>query len=335
MKLFYYEDKELSLSKKRIFLAGPTPRDDSVLGWRQDAIKILLNLNFDGDVYIPEFKDKKISGNLDYAGIIDWEQERLHDANVILFYIPRELDTMPAFTTNVEFGYFLKSGKVFYARPENAPKNKYLDYMYHKEYGKWPKDNLNEIITDILDFFNLDNKKIFFTSDTHFKSERTFKFSKRPFKNVEEMDRILIDNWNRRVGINDTVYHLGDFGDLSTVKKLNEKITLILGNYEEDDLSIRFNGDFNKYKKYLIDLGFNDVIKGGHFVKLDRKKAYLTHKPMDCKPNEFNLFGHIHEKQMVKKFGLNVGVDCCKFMPFSLEDVLFYKNAIENFCDEN
>ena len=34
--------------------------------------------------------------------------------------------------------------------------------------------------------------KIWFTSDTHFSSERTLELSKRPFKSVEEMDKILI-----------------------------------------------------------------------------------------------------------------------------------------------
>ena len=55
--------------------------------------------------------------------------------------------------------------------------------------------------------------KIWFTSDTHFSSERTLELSKRPFKSVEEMDKILIENWNSVVGQNDTVYHIGDFGN--------------------------------------------------------------------------------------------------------------------------
>ena len=47
------------------------------------------------------------------------------------------------------------------------------------------------------------------------------------------------------------------------------------------------------------------------------------------------MFGHIHKLQMVKKNGLNVGVDCHNFKPISLEEVLWYKNAIENHYDIN
>ena len=43
------------------------------------------------------------------------------------------------------------------------------------------------------------------------------------------------------------------------------------------------------------------------------KPIYMTHLPLDCKKDCFNLFGHIHEKCMVKEFGLNVGVDCNNF----------------------
>ena len=45
--------------------------------------------------------------------------------------------------------------------------------------------------------------KIWFTSDTHFSSERTLELSKRPFRSVEEMDKILIENWNSVVGENE------------------------------------------------------------------------------------------------------------------------------------
>lgn len=37
---------------------------------------------------------------------------------------------MPGSTTNVEFGYWVKSGKVLYGRPKDAVKVKYLDWLY-------------------------------------------------------------------------------------------------------------------------------------------------------------------------------------------------------------
>jgi hypothetical protein len=62
----------------------------------------------------------------------------------------------------------------------------------------------------------------------------------------------------------------------------------------------------------------------------------LVHEPLTATPsNHFYLFGHIHRLQMVKRNGLCVSSDAHFFTPISLETVLFYKNAIENFHDGN
>ena len=80
---------------------------------------------------------------------------------------------------------------------------------------------------------------IFFTSDSHFCHSNIIKFCDRPFKDVEEMNEILIDNWNKTVGPNDIIYHLGDFcfaGSAewhSILGRLNGRIHLILGNHDE------------------------------------------------------------------------------------------------------
>ena len=81
--------------------------------------------------------------------------------------------------------------------------------------------------------------KIYFTSDHHFGHKNIIKFSKRPFKGVDEMDEMLIQKWNEKIKPEDDVYHLGDvglssFGKLSKIlEKLNGKIYLINGNHEK------------------------------------------------------------------------------------------------------
>lgn len=179
---------------------------------------------------------------------------------------------------------------------------------------------------------------IYFTSDTHFGSERTLKFSQRPFKNVEEMNKAIINNWNNVVRKDDIVYHLGDFGIYDFVNKLNGKIILILGNYEQNDLKMNFNDDFTKFSSYLKNLGFSEVIEKQFVLTLpDDKKTtlFLTHEPLNCSKNYFNLFGHVHEKCKCKRFGLNIGTDCFNFTPATIAEVVFYKDAILNHYDEN
>ena len=107
-----------------VFLAGPSPRDASVSSWRPDAVKLLHKNRFDGVIFSPERTD----GNYDYDSQVRWERIALEKAKQILFWVPRDLASLPGFTTNVEFGYWaaMRPGKVILGFPEGAPKMDYL-----------------------------------------------------------------------------------------------------------------------------------------------------------------------------------------------------------------
>jgi hypothetical protein len=124
--------------RKSIFLAGPTPRSPEVPSWRPRAVQLLQEMGFDGTVFVPE--DDDASWKFSYDDQIEWELEALHSATVIAFWVPRDLETMPAFTTNVEFGLFAKNRNVVLGCPEDAPKMKYLDGIarLYGLLGPWP-----------------------------------------------------------------------------------------------------------------------------------------------------------------------------------------------------
>lgn len=107
-----------------IFLAGPTPRDHSSPSWRPDMIKILRDAGFEGDIFIPEKRGNYL--DYEYGTHTRWEVEHLNKATLILFWVPREKNAMPAFTTNIEFGEFLHSGKIVLGYPEWAERMRYL-----------------------------------------------------------------------------------------------------------------------------------------------------------------------------------------------------------------
>ncbi len=84
---------------------------------------------------------------------------------------------------------------------------------------------------------------IFVTSDTHFFHDREFVWKKRGFENVDEMNEVLVENWNRVVSEKDTVYHLGDVflgvgtdyekaGEL--LYRLHGQIHLVTGNHDQE-----------------------------------------------------------------------------------------------------
>ena len=143
-----YSDQEVIKNKKSIFIAGPTPRDGNVKSWRTIACEKLNELGFDGVVYVPEYSTWKPKA--DYVDQAMWEREGLTNATVIVFWIPRQLPDMPAFTTNVEFGYWLHTNKVLYGRPDNAEKIKYLDWLYKLDYNKEPINNLEDLLKEAI-----------------------------------------------------------------------------------------------------------------------------------------------------------------------------------------
>lgn len=144
-----YSDQPIEKSEQSIFLAGPTPRSTEVQSWRKHALEILEELNYKGIVYIPEFSNWHPME--DYIKQINWELEGLQSAKIIVFWVPRKLPEMPAFTTNVEFGYWLKSGKVVYGRPIDAVKTRYLDVLYDKTYNEQPCTTLKETLAKAIE----------------------------------------------------------------------------------------------------------------------------------------------------------------------------------------
>ena len=131
-----------------IFLAGPSPRDAEVADWRDEAIEMFREARFNGTLFIP----RPSGGHMDsYDGQVDWELDHLDMADIILFWVPRDLVTLPAFTTNIEFGSYVKSDKITYGRPDSSPKNRYLDHLYRKFVNREPFNDLRATVNDAID----------------------------------------------------------------------------------------------------------------------------------------------------------------------------------------
>jgi hypothetical protein len=140
-----YSDQSVLYNQPSIFLAGPTPRAGGPESWRKEALLILDQLEFKDNVFIPEPSDGRWPEH--YEEQVGWEYEALHACGLIVFWVPRS-ELMPGFTTNVEFGYWLRSGKILYGRPDWSIKNRYLDSMYEIETGMKPYDNLQSLLAE-------------------------------------------------------------------------------------------------------------------------------------------------------------------------------------------
>ncbi len=93
--------------------------------WRPEALRILSEHGFKGMVYVPLPREGDWAEN--YYAQVEWELDFLDKAHMIAFWIPRDLKHLPGFTTNVEFGMYLKSKKIVLGYPQGAAKMRYLD----------------------------------------------------------------------------------------------------------------------------------------------------------------------------------------------------------------
>lgn len=164
----------------------------------------------------------------------------------------------------------------------------------------------------------------YFTSDFHFGHANIIKYCKRPFNSLEQMNKTLIENYNKRVKENDTVFFLGDFcfrnskggkkgeGEVHKaeyyINQLNGKIVFIRGNHDKN----------NSLKTPIERV----VIKYGG------KRICMVHNPIHCDSRfEINFCGHVHEKWKFKKLNsksymINVGVDVWNFKPITFDEIM-------------
>lgn len=180
-------------------------------------------------------------------------------------------------------------------------------------------------------------ERLFFTSDTHFGHRNIIKYCQRPFSCIEEMDDALIANWNRVVGKDDIIFHLGDFAMGGSaewsrlLQKLNGKIYLILGNHDLKTIGAGFSRLEGVAMQMLIN------VKG--------QIIYLNHYPFLCYGgayrNTWQLYGHVHtchanrgldvpRLKMLMPMQYDVGVDNNNYRPVSFEQVKkIIRNQIE------
>lgn len=153
MKVIYSDEdfKTIGTFNNSLFLAGPTPRSLDVFSWRTEALDILEELDFNGRIYCPE--RKIINPQFDYVSQVEWEWKSMHDCGLIVFWVPRNINTLLGLTTNVEFGRHTAMSNVLYGRPEGAPHTRYLDWLYNKTNRGTPYPTLPGLLDAAMKFF--------------------------------------------------------------------------------------------------------------------------------------------------------------------------------------
>lgn len=168
-------------------------------------------------------------------------------------------------------------------------------------------------------FNDVTREKIYFFSDAHFDHKNIIKYCNRPFNSTHEMNQALVENWQKSVGINDTVFFLGDMSygrDRKPIDywlgKLAGKISYIRGNHDTDIIN-RAN-----------------VINSHYGIKYRDYQFLLMHDPH--RPNGYDgwiIHGDKHNNNLKdyplinqKNKTVNVCAELLDYSPINLDKII-------------
>jgi|SRR5579859_683944 len=171
--------------------------------------------------------------------------------------------------------------------------------------------------------------KTFFTADTHFGHARIIDLCSRPFETVEDMDEEMTARWNKVVGPDDHVWHLGDFclsKDPNAARnyrqRLNGRISLIWGNHDRVGTRMLAHAWVNTVYATEINMDGWDLTLCHYALRVWNGSFHKTGKSL-------MLYGHSHGMLPPIHHSLDVGVDCWNFYPVSLDQILDYLRCME------
>ena len=143
------------------------------------------------------------------------------------------------------------------------------------------------------------------------------------------MNETLISNWNKVVGKDDFLFHLGDFSAggaaewTSLLDRLNGRIFLVLGNHDMNNVDQGFMRRFEEVSMQM-------------FISVGKQRIYLNHYPFLCYGGSYRgtlqLYGHLHTRSnpsgqdssrinMMFPTQYDVGIDNNGYTPISFEEV--------------
>lgn len=134
----------------------------------------------------------------------------------------------------------------------------------------------------------MNGKRYFVIADLHFGHEKIIDYCKRPFKNIFDMNKTLVKNWNKAVRKDDVVFVLGDVALRKNyvkeyVPKLNGKKILVKGNHDSASNEFYRQCGFKEVSDYPILFDF----------------CLMSHEPLPLSETTpyFNFYGHVHNDE--------------------------------------
>lgn len=185
--------------------------------------------------------------------------------------------------------------------------------------------------------------EIWYTSDLHFGHRKLVERGYRDFPSVPDMNSALVEHWNDEVGINDTVWVLGDFAmhplleSLPWGQRLNGHKILVPGNHDGCWLHSETRREHHLRQQMLYTrlADFDEIVDqpvphriAGESVGINHfpysadhtpVPRYMEHRPVDT--GGWLLHGHLHEMWLQYDRQINVGVDAWGLRPVHIDTI--------------
>lgn len=147
----------------------------------------------------------------------------------------------------------------------------------------------------------------YYIADLHIGHAKVIEFDKRPFVDLNEMHRVIVNNWNRVVKTTDTVYIFGDF-----CWEKEAKWPYYLGPLAGQKVLIRGNHDPKQFSS-AVRRFFRDI-KDYKEIKDGDRRVILCHYPIPFHRSAYDancwmLYGHVHttrEQEFMERLRRNV-----------------------------
>lgn len=157
-----------------------------------------------------------------------------------------------------------------------------------------------------------------FTSDEHYGHKKIIEYCNRPFSSIEEMNTVIINNFNSVVDKNDITLHAGDFcwsnkEPVDLIRQLNGNHIFLKGSHDH------WLSDSSKYMWRKM-FGETLVVVCHYCMRTWERSHY----------NSWQLFGHSHGRLQGIGKQYDIGVDNNKFYPVSFDQIVDIMSGKEN-----
>ncbi|MFZ1897712.1 2'-5' RNA ligase family protein [Methanoregula sp.] len=195
----------------------------------------------------------------------------------------------------------------------------------------WQKTSKLFRIKKGMEKYHESSDSIYLIGDLHFSHANIIRYAARPFlvSDVDEMNTILVENWNNVIDDTNVVYFLGDLDFKDSIghwiRNLNGKKIFIEGNH---DVVKDRGGRITRHKIHGA-IHHDGISYKGHIF-------YLVHNPREVdldwrrnNPEGWLIHGHTHDNEIHKypfingeKRTINVSAEVTNYRPVSLDYIL-------------